>query len=469
MSEIPETRFAPHGDSYIAYQVLGQGPPDIVFMRSAWNHVELQWEDPRMARLLARLASIGRLIVFDPRGSGLSDAFLDGGIPTVEDWADDTLSVMDAVGSGRAAVVCSGGGTTRAIPLAASHPERVISLVVCDGYARMTRAVDYPFGRTEEEVRQEASEMGATWGRTVPIQVVDGDPVLAAWAPRYRRYSTSPGLARKMLERLTSVDVRKLLSAVRVPTLVIAHADKGLLNTADHGRYLGKHIPGASYVELPGRALLEWRFPDPDAVAAEIERFLLGTQSVPEPDRVLATVLFTDIVASTQSTVAAGDRRWRDTLDASIDSWTARSDGSAVASSSQPAMVTSRRSTGRVARSDVRPPCAHAPTSSGSRFALVCIRARSRSAATTSEGSQSASLEGYVTPRTKVASSCLRSCRHLSRVLRSSSLTGASTSSKACRSDGVCTPSSRARRSAHKGALRKALWALRAFAQAKAA
>jgi len=316
MSEIPETRFAPHGDSYIAYQVLGQGPPDIVFMRSAWNHVELQWEDPRMARLLARLASIGRLIVFDPRGSGLSDAFLDGGIPTVEDWADDTLSVMDAVGSGRAAVVCSGGGTTRAIPLAASHPERVISLVVCDGYARMTRAVDYPFGRTEEEVRQEASEMGATWGRTVPIQVVDGDPVLAAWAPRYRRYSTSPGLARKMLERLTSVDVRKLLSAVRVPTLVIAHADKGLLNTADHGRYLGKHIPGASYVELPGRALLEWRFPDPDAVAAEIERFLLGTQSVPEPDRVLATVLFTDIVASTQSTVAAGDRRWRDTLDA---------------------------------------------------------------------------------------------------------------------------------------------------------
>lgn len=316
MSEIPETRFAPHGDSYIAYQVLGQGPPDIVFMRSAWNHVELQWEDPRMARFLTRLASIGRLIVFDPRGSGLSDPFLDGGIPTVEDWADDTLSVLDAVGSERAAVVCIGGGTTRAIPLVASHPERVLSLVVCDGFARMTRAADYPFGRSEEEVRQAASEMAVTWGRTVSIQVVDGDPVLAAWAPRYRRYSTAPGLARKMLERLPSVDVRNLLSAIRVPTLVIQHTDHGALDTADHGRYLGTHIPGASYVELPGRILLEWRFPDPDAVAAEIERFLLGTQSAPEPDRVLATVLFTDIVGSTQSTVAAGDRRWRDTLDA---------------------------------------------------------------------------------------------------------------------------------------------------------
>jgi class 3 adenylate cyclase len=315
MSEIPETRFAPHGDSYIAYQVLGQGPPDIVFMRSAWNHVELQWEDPRMARFLTRLASIGRLIVFDPRGSGLSDAFLDGGIPTVEDWADDALSVMNAVGSDRAAVVCCGGGATRAIPLAASHPERVISLVVCDGFARMTRAADYPFGRTEEEVRQGLSEMVATWGRTVPVEIVDGDPVLAAWAPRYRRYSTSPGFARKMLERLTSVDVRNLLSAVRVTTLVIQHAESAFV-TVDHGRYLGEHIPGATYVELAGRTLLDWHFPDPDAVAAEIEGFLLGTQSAPEPDRVLATVLFTDIVASTQATAAAGDRRWHDTLDA---------------------------------------------------------------------------------------------------------------------------------------------------------
>ena len=317
MSEIPETRFAPHGDSYIAYQVLGQGPPDIVFMRSAWNHVELQWEDPRMARLLTRLASIGRLIVFDPRGTGLSDPFLGGGMPTLEDWADDTLSVMDAVGSERAAIVCSGGGTTRAIPLVASHPERASALVVCDGFARFTRSGDYPFGFTEEELRQTASELVVTWGRTVPIQMANEDPAFAAWVPRYRRYSASPGLARKMLEGLRSVDVRNLLSAIHVPTLVIAHADTNTgFVTIDHSRYLGEHTLGASYVELPGRTLLEWRFPDPDAVAAEIERFLLGTRSAPEPDRVLATVLFTDIVDSTQSTVAAGDRRWRDTLDA---------------------------------------------------------------------------------------------------------------------------------------------------------
>jgi len=314
MTEVPETRYAEHGESSIAYQVLGHGPLDIVFIRSAFNHVELQWEDPRMARFLARLASIGRLIVFDTRGSGLSDAYFHGGIPTVEDWADDTLSVMDAVGSERTAVVCCGGGTTRAIAFVASHPERVSSLVICDGYARTARSNDYPYGRTVEELRQRHDGILASWGKSVPPQHVDGDPALGDWVSRYRRYAASPGFARKVFEVVRRIDVRQFLGAIRVPALVIQHEGGGLTD-ADHGRYLGAHIPRAAYVELPGRALIEWRFPDPDAVAGEVERFLVGTESAPEPDRVLATVLFTDIVASTQSTIAAGDRRWRETLD----------------------------------------------------------------------------------------------------------------------------------------------------------
>src|SRR5579863_3409928 len=133
----PDTRYARQGhDSYLAYQVLGEGPPDIVFIRSSVNHVELQWEEPRFERFLRRLASFGRLVVFDPRGSGLSDPFDERGLPTYEDWADDTLTVMDAVRSDRAAIVCAGGGTLRAVHLTASHPERVSSLVVCDGWVR---------------------------------------------------------------------------------------------------------------------------------------------------------------------------------------------------------------------------------------------------------------------------------------------------------------------------------------------
>jgi len=315
MTDVPQTRYAERGDSYVAYQVLGHAPRDIVFMRSAFNHVELQWEDPRMARFLLRLSSIGRLMVFDPRGSGLSDAFLEGGIPTVEHWADDALSVMDAVGSERATVVTSGGGTPRAIALAASHPERVVSLVICNGYARTARGADYPHGRTEEEMRERASALLAAWGQSVPAQLVDGDPALGEWVPRYRRYAATPGFARKVFELVRRVDVRYLLTAIRVPVLVIQHAENASSETTGHGRYLGEHIPGAEYVELPGRVLVEWRFPDPDAVASEIEGFLVGTRSAPEPDRVLATVLFTDIVGSTESTVAAGDRRWRDILD----------------------------------------------------------------------------------------------------------------------------------------------------------
>ena len=312
---MPETRYARNGDhSYIAYQVLGKGPPDIVFVRSAWNHIELQWEEPRFERFLRRLASFGRLIVFDPRGSGLSDPFDQRGLPTYEDWADDTLTVMDAVGTERAAIVCSSGGTPRAIHLTAAHPERVSSLVVCNGWVRVSRSTDYPYGDSADAVRERLEKVFAEWGIAESDDVRDLDPVLAQWAPRYRRYSVAPGVMRQIMHLVPTIDARHLLPAIRVPTLVLQH-DEATPAPA-HGRYVAEHIHGASYVQLPGRVMLEWRFPDPEAVAAEIEQFLLGRQTPLEPDRVLATVLFTDIVDSTRSTVQAGDKRWSDTLDA---------------------------------------------------------------------------------------------------------------------------------------------------------
>ncbi|HYZ93316.1 MAG TPA: adenylate/guanylate cyclase domain-containing protein [Actinomycetota bacterium] len=332
---MPETQYAPLGDSFIAYQVVGQGPPDIVLMRSAFNHVELQWEEPRYARFLSGLGSVGRLIVFDPRGAGLSDPFAQGGVPTFEEWADDVVAVMDAASSDRATLVCIGGATIRGVPFVAAHPERVSSLVICNGYARIVRGGDYPYGLSNDEFDELLARRRAVIEGSVPESWFGDDVLFAHWTSRYRKYSVGPGMSLAILEVLRKADVRHLLSAIAVPTLVIDNHPTGPFNASEHARFIADEITGASFVELPGETVAEWRFPDPDAVVAEIERFVVGSHTPPEPDRVLATVLFTDIVESTRSTVAVGDRRWRamlDSLDRIVDGAVTRFRGRVIKS-----------------------------------------------------------------------------------------------------------------------------------------
>ena len=309
---IPEPRYVRVGDYHVAYQVVGDGPIDLVFSRNVFNHLDMQWEQPGMAALLRRLASFSRLIVSDARGGGLSDPF-QGDAPPLDSWSDDLVTVLDAVGSERPAIVCTGSAAPRAMLFAASHPDRVASLTIVDGAACMLNGDDYTAGVDVAAMNERNQRVERTWGTTVDMP--DSLPAhLRTWWARYQRISISRGHA-VMLNRYTPrLDVRSVLSAINVPTLVLVHTDAAPPFGVDAARYIAERIDGAKYVELPGRPYL-WIFPDPEAVADEIQRFTTGTSDQAPPDRVLSTLLFTDIVDSTRATADAGDRQWRDILD----------------------------------------------------------------------------------------------------------------------------------------------------------
>jgi len=312
----PETRYALSGDVNIAYQVVGNGPFDLVFVPGWVSHLDHYWDEPHIARFYSRLAAFSRLIRFDKRGTGLSDRGVS--MPTLEQRMDDVRAVMDAVGSQRAAIMGISEGGAMSILFAATYPERTTALVLYGSYARSAWAPDYTFARTTEEFEARIAGFREGWGsgRTAAVFAPShaGDEAFREWAAANERTSASPG-AMEALQRMNfDIDARHLLGAIRVPTLVLHRTGDRAVNVA-HGRYLAAHIPGAKYVELAGDDHA-WAAGDADALLDEIEEFLTGQRQAPDPDRVLATVLFTDIVDSTRKAVELGDRRWKEVLEA---------------------------------------------------------------------------------------------------------------------------------------------------------
>jgi class 3 adenylate cyclase len=318
---IPDVHYAktPEG-MHIAYHVVGEGPIDLVWPGPGYSNIEYLWRLPTSARFLRRLGAITRLIVFDPRGMGLSDRISGGDLPTLESRMEDTLSVMDAVGSERAALWGSDATGPLAILFAATHPERTAALIVYGSYARGSWAPDYPWAWTDEQWDEYLLELESRWGQPdyveeywkwlAPTARID-PTVLEIVTGLYR--STSPGaaVAVDMMERET--DVCNVLPALQVPTLILHRAGDQAYPIED-GRYLAEHIPGARFVELEGRDHLAWEG-DSGALVSEIERFLRSVRDEEaEFERVLATVMFTDIVGSTERASELGDLRWKELL-----------------------------------------------------------------------------------------------------------------------------------------------------------
>jgi class 3 adenylate cyclase len=298
----PETTYARLGDDRIAYQVLGDGP-DLVATLGAFGHVDLQWEDPGTAVFLRRLASFSRLILFDRRGTGASDPLPEPMPPPWETYAEEVAAVMDAAGSRRAALMAT---TAEAGPMA----------LFFDASAKYVAADDYPIGIPPERVEAIISRVEDTWGTAEPITTAipsrAGDERFRRWVARMQRSMASPRTVHVVLRALFEVDVRPLLPLVRAPTLVLHRRDFPLL-PLEHGRYLAEHLPNARLVELPGAdGPLMWE--TPELTLGLIEEFLTGVKGTVPASRVLATVLFTDIVASTERAANLGDRRWRELL-----------------------------------------------------------------------------------------------------------------------------------------------------------
>jgi class 3 adenylate cyclase len=308
-------RYARSGDAHIAYRTLGTGPVDLVIVPQWFSNVEMERDVRPLARFDDRLASFGRVILFDKRGVGLSDPVPTNAFPPIEEWMDDLRAVMDAVGSERASVIASLAGGFMASVFAATHPDRTTALVFVDAFPRITRTTDYPSGMGPDELASQIRAIETGWGEGTILRLFApelGDDVTLreSWG-RYERNSVSPGTALAMVQMMAEIDIRPVLSAIRVPTLAIARESGPI--APEHGRYLADHIPGAKYVQVPGRNNLIWSG-DQETVAGEIQQFITGVRPAPEPERVLATIMFTDIVGSTDLAAAIGDARWRDLL-----------------------------------------------------------------------------------------------------------------------------------------------------------
>ncbi len=311
----PETKYAKSGKVNIAYQVVGSGALDLVFVMGWVSHLDYFWEEPSFARFLNRLASFSRLILFDKRGTGLSDRVPDTELPTLEQRMDDVRAVMDAVGSEKAAIFgVSEGGPMSAL-FAATYPQRTIALAMYGIFAKRIWAPDYPWAPTPEE-RQRWFDLLEGWGGVVDLSTlapsVANDERFKLWWATYLRRSASPGAALALGRMNTQVDIRHVLPAIRVPTLILHRTDDRDVDVGG-ARYIAEHIPGAKYVELPGADHLHF-VGDQDAILDEVEEFFTGARHGPEPDRVLATVMFTDIVGSTERVAEVGDRHWRELL-----------------------------------------------------------------------------------------------------------------------------------------------------------
>jgi class 3 adenylate cyclase len=313
--KIPETRYAKTADGvHLAFQLIGDGPTDLVFVEYWGSNVEQAWEVPAFAHVYRRLASFSRLIRYDIRGSGLSDPAGLGKQPTLEERAKEMLAVLDAAGSDRAAMVANGTGGLLATFFAASYPDRMSSLVLDGCYARMARTPDYPWGVPRQVLNQALTRVrgGSGLEYMAPNALRDDPEFVEQWR-RYARSHYGPAVARAMAEVLVFADVRPVLSAIQSPSLVLYRRGDRWVGKP-HALYLAEHIEDAKLIELPGDDNLIF-VGDSDADVDEIEEFLTGTRHAPETDRVLATVLFTDIVRSTERAAELGDQKWRDVLD----------------------------------------------------------------------------------------------------------------------------------------------------------
>lgn len=313
----PEVHYARLGEAHVAYQVFGAGDLDLVYIGEFWHSIEAQWDEPRFAAFLRRLGSFARVICLDQRGSGMSDPLPLGEEPGLDLFTDDVRAVMDAVGIPHAAMLGVAGGSVIAALLAATVPERVQALVLLNGLARLTAAPDYPWGTTPAFEVRVVADLSNGWGRGALADVLApseaDDPAFRSWLARYQRLGASPGEVLAQRRMMQSVDIRQILPSIRTPTLVVHRRDNRLIHVG-HGRYLAEHIEGAELVEVAGGDYLPF-LGDAEAILAPIERFLTGTISPAAGRRVLATVLFTDIVGSTELAARLGDRRWRALLE----------------------------------------------------------------------------------------------------------------------------------------------------------
>jgi class 3 adenylate cyclase len=311
----PVTRYARAGDLHIAYQTVGDGPIDVTLIDQWWSNVDSLWRVPPFARFVERLATFSRVILLDKRGTGLSDPVPFGGLPTLEEWMDDVTAVLDAVGSSRTALLTGLGGSFLSMLFAATYPERTSALALVDAYARADYIPD------PEQAARDVEEIRANWGTGILIHRLAPDEAhdasLLARFSEYERQSASPGMAAAMLAMLFESDITDVLPAIRVPTLAVAHADSARIPPST-SRYIAQRVPNGRYVELPGTENLLWAG-DQAALVGVIEEFFTGSRTVDEPDRVLATVLFSDIVGSTEMASSLGDRRWKELLDAHDD------------------------------------------------------------------------------------------------------------------------------------------------------
>lgn len=314
-----QTKYAKAGDVHIAYQVVGEGPLDLVVVPGWVTHLEVQyWEEPSIARFFERLASFARLILFDKRGTGLSDRVARNDLPALEQRMEDLHAVMDAAGSRRAALFgISEGGPMSAL-FAATYPERTSALVMSGCYAKWIRADDYPWAPTRADHEAAFDAYERNWGTPIGFKTVApsaaNDESARNWWARQLRLGASPADGIALYRMNIEIDIRAVLPTIAVPTLILHRAGDRLINVGN-GRYLAEHIAGARYVELDGADHLPW-FGDANTVLGEVQEFLTGVRPADEHERMLATVLFADIAGSTEQIAALGDAAWRKRLDA---------------------------------------------------------------------------------------------------------------------------------------------------------
>lgn len=317
MTILPETKYARSSDYHIAYQTIGTGPLDLLFLHGWISHIEHLWEEPRIARFLDRLASFSRLILLDKRGTGLSDPVPLDRLPTLEERMDDVRAVLDAVGSKQAAFFGTSEAGALSLLFAATYPSRTTALVLLNSFARLAYAPDYPQGIPAEQALGLLQAIEEEWGKGVAFEALVASQTdnasMKSWWARYQRLAASPGAAVRLLQSAFETDARSVLPAITVPVLVLHRAGDPFTGP-EHGRYLAERVPGAKFVELSGVDHLFFA-EDMDRLLSEIQEFLTGVPEAREPDRVLVTVMFVDIVGSTEHLTRLGDRQWRDVLD----------------------------------------------------------------------------------------------------------------------------------------------------------
>jgi pimeloyl-ACP methyl ester carboxylesterase len=309
---MPPIRYAKSGDVNIAYQVTGEGPFDLVLVHGFLSHLEVDWEHPASRHINERLSSFARLIRFDKRGTGLSDRSV--GLPDFETRMDDVRAVLDAVGSESAALFGYSEGGPLCVLFAAAYPDRTRAVVLYGTYAKRLRSDDYPWAPTWEERIEAAAELERTWGERFDLEMLapNASPDLIEWFGRRGRAAVSPRGAHDLILMNSKADVRDVLPLVQVPALVL-HRTGDRDSSVDEGRYIAQRIPGATFVELAG----EDHVPhvDSDQILDQVEEFLTGTKPAPVSESVLATVLFTDVVGSTERARELGDRAWAELLE----------------------------------------------------------------------------------------------------------------------------------------------------------